>query len=191
MASALAMQTDVTLSWEAVALEISWPCRYVRIHPIPAVIRSDRQAASVLQNTVRSFVEEVRARGFICGVWEVWEGLDDWACSHSFWTKIALVAVSMGVRYLFSKMARFLDVQITHQNHGNAFPEMTKGGRFLHLIASWIILMKIEVSFVSTMFCHGPSFHTSFAKLQVLHTLSNLCWRELLLFVGLSPSRVC
>ena len=72
----------------------------------------------------------------------------------------------MGVRYLFSKIAKFLDVQITQQNHGNTLLEMSKHGRFFHPFASWIILMKVEFSFVSTVFCHGPNFQTSCANLH-------------------------
>lgn len=69
IASASAMQGDKTLVCAADALWNSWPLWFEKIHPSPALFVSARQAASVLQKTVRSEIGVWFLGGGFVGGW--------------------------------------------------------------------------------------------------------------------------
>lgn len=81
----------------------------VKIQPIPTVAESDFHAASILQRITMFNCEVVSTGGSLLGVLEVG---GNWAFSHSFARKIALLNVSRGDGGLFWKSSWLREYQI-------------------------------------------------------------------------------
>ncbi|KAF3592503.1 hypothetical protein DY000_02027628 [Brassica cretica] len=107
----------------------------VKIQAVPACLEDAIQEASVKHRIVSVGALGAGADGFR----DLVSGDVGWLCAiaHSLADMIALDIVEDGVKALFSKIRKFLEVQITHAIHGKRLMVTPSCGRLIRWREDW------------------------------------------------------
>lgn len=97
---------------------------------------------------------------------------------HSLDATIALDIVEIGLRYLFWKIRRFLEVHIAHMIQGKRLIEIPDGGRLMRWHEGCSSEPKEVASSASNREDQGAKFHTCFVNSQ---------WKNRWSVVSLTP----